>query len=72
MDYLVFSGNSNRTLAQGIVSKLGIRLGDATVSKFSDGEIFVRINESVRGGMFLSFNPQTSLLKPSDGAYDNG
>lgn len=49
MDYLVFSGNSNRTLAQGIVSKLGIRLGDATVSKFSDGEIFVRINESVRG-----------------------
>ncbi|MCX8083883.1 MAG: ribose-phosphate pyrophosphokinase [Calditerrivibrio sp.] len=49
MDFLVFSGNSNKTLAQGIVSKLGIRLGDATVSKFSDGEIFVRINESVRG-----------------------
>lgn len=49
MDFLVFAGNSNKTLAQGIVAKLGLRLGDATVSKFSDGEIFVRINESVRG-----------------------
>lgn len=49
MEYLVFSGNSNKQLAQSIVSKLGIRLGDADVRKFSDGEIFVRINESVRG-----------------------
>lgn len=49
MDYLVFAGNSNKALAQSIVSKLGMRLGDADVRKFSDGEIFVRINESVRG-----------------------
>ncbi|MGE4317391.1 MAG: ribose-phosphate pyrophosphokinase [Deferribacterales bacterium] len=49
MDYLVFSGTSNRPLAQSIVEKLGMRLGDADVRKFSDGEIFVRINESVRG-----------------------
>ncbi|ADD66876.1 ribose-phosphate pyrophosphokinase [Denitrovibrio acetiphilus DSM 12809] len=49
MDYLVFAGNSNKKLAQSIVSKLGMRLGDADVRKFSDGEIFVRINESVRG-----------------------
>lgn len=49
MDYLVFSGTSNRPLAQSIVEKLGIRLGDADIRKFSDGEIFVRINESVRG-----------------------
>lgn len=49
MDYLVFSGTSNRPLAQEIVSKLGMRLGDADIRKFSDGEIFVRINESVRG-----------------------
>lgn len=49
MDYLVFAGNSNKQLAQSIVSKLGIRLGDADVRKFSDGEIFVRIRESVRG-----------------------
>lgn len=49
MDFLVFAGNSNRPLAEGIAKRLGQRLGDATVSKFSDGEIFVRINESVRG-----------------------
>lgn len=49
MDYLVFSGTSNKPLAQSVVAKLGIRLGDADVRKFSDGEIFVRINESVRG-----------------------
>lgn len=49
MDFLVFSGNSNKKLAEGIVSRLGMRLGDATVGKFSDGEIMVKINESVRG-----------------------
>lgn len=49
MDFLVFAGNSNKTLAQGIVSKLGMRLGDVTVGKFSDGEINLKINESVRG-----------------------
>ncbi|MCB4203456.1 ribose-phosphate pyrophosphokinase [Deferribacterales bacterium Es71-Z0220] len=49
MDFLVFAGNSNRPLAEGITKRLGQRLGDATVSKFSDGEIFIRINESVRG-----------------------
>ncbi|WP_246798640.1 ribose-phosphate diphosphokinase [Deferribacter autotrophicus] len=49
MDFLVFSGNSNKSLAVEIVQKLGMRLSDATVTQFSDGEIFVRINESVRG-----------------------
>lgn len=49
MDFLVFSGNSNLTLARAIVKILGLRLGEATVNKFSDGEIFVKINESVRG-----------------------
>ena len=49
MDFLVFAGNSNKKLAEGIVSRLGMRLGDASVGKFSDGEINARINESVRG-----------------------
>ncbi len=49
MDFLVFSGNSNRTLSEAICKKLGMRLSDASVIKFSDGEIFVKINESVRG-----------------------
>ncbi|WP_022852219.1 ribose-phosphate diphosphokinase [Limisalsivibrio acetivorans] len=49
MDILLFTGNANRSLAQGIATELGVRLGDAVVSTFSDGEIRVKINESVRG-----------------------
>jgi len=45
----IFSGNSNRTLAKGICGKLGISLGQANVSTFSDGETRVEIDENVRG-----------------------
>ena len=45
----IFSGNSNPGLAQKIASQLGVELGDAVVTRFSDGEISVNINESVRG-----------------------
>lgn len=45
----IFSGNSNYELAESIARILGIELGDAQVSKFSDGEITVNVNETVRG-----------------------
>ncbi|PTM54822.1 ribose-phosphate diphosphokinase [Desmospora activa] len=45
----VFSCNSNPVLAREIAEHIGIPLGDAVVGKFSDGEIHVRLNESVRG-----------------------
>ncbi|WP_458408048.1 ribose-phosphate diphosphokinase [Anaerotignum sp.] len=45
----VFACNSNKELAESIVSKLGLKLGDAEVEKFSDGEISVKINETIRG-----------------------
>src|SRR5262245_11339127 len=45
----LFSGNSNQPLAQEIADYLGIALGEAEVSAFSDGEILVRIEENVRG-----------------------
>ncbi|MEX1034156.1 MAG: ribose-phosphate pyrophosphokinase [Cellvibrionaceae bacterium] len=48
-DLMVFSGNANPKLAEKVVSKLGIPMGDATVTKFSDGEIDVELNENVRG-----------------------
>jgi ribose-phosphate pyrophosphokinase len=48
-DLMVFTGNANPKLAKKVVSKLGIPMGDATVSKFSDGEIDVELNENVRG-----------------------
>ncbi|MCX5679405.1 MAG: ribose-phosphate pyrophosphokinase [Candidatus Omnitrophica bacterium] len=46
---LVFSGNSNRKLALDICKSLGIKLGNASIDTFTDGEIRVKINENVRG-----------------------
>lgn len=45
----VFSGTSNRPLAEKICNELGIELGDLRVGRFSDGEINVTVNETVRG-----------------------
>jgi len=46
---MVFTGNANPELAAGVAKQLGIPLGKAVVSKFSDGEVMVEINENVRG-----------------------
>lgn len=46
---MVFTGNANPELARKVAAQLHINLGDATVGKFSDGEITVEINENVRG-----------------------
>jgi ribose-phosphate pyrophosphokinase len=45
----LFTGNANRGLAEEIAQYLHVPLGDAEVSRFSDGEVFVQINENVRG-----------------------
>jgi len=45
----IFSGNSNVTLAERICGNLGVTLGKASVTTFSDGETRVEINENVRG-----------------------
>lgn len=45
----IFAGNSHPALAMQIASALGLPLGKATVSTFSDGEISVSISETVRG-----------------------
>ena len=45
----IFTGNSNRPLAEEICSSIGMPLGEATVTSFPDGESFVKINENVRG-----------------------
>jgi ribose-phosphate pyrophosphokinase len=48
-DLKLFTGNANRALAEEIASYLHVPLGDAEVSRFSDGEVFVQVNENVRG-----------------------
>ncbi|MFU0791261.1 ribose-phosphate diphosphokinase [Cerasibacillus sp. JNUCC 74] len=45
----VFTLNSNRKLAQDIADHIGTKLGKCTVSRFSDGEIQINIEESIRG-----------------------
>ncbi len=48
-DLKLFTGNANRALAEEIAQYLHVPLGDAEVSRFSDGEVFVQVNENVRG-----------------------
>lgn len=48
-DLRVFAGNSNPKLAESIARELGLGLGRMVVSRFSDGEIQVKVEESVRG-----------------------
>ncbi len=45
----IFSGNSNSALFEGLCQELGIEQGRSEVKQFSDGEIFVEIEENVRG-----------------------
>jgi len=57
---MVFSGNANLALSEGIVKKLNMRLGMAAVGRFSDGEIAVEIEENVRGKDVFIIQPTCS------------
>lgn len=46
---MVFSGTHNRELSEDIAKHLGVELGNIKISKFANGEIYVRYLESVRG-----------------------
>lgn len=45
----LFSGTSNPELAHNIAELLGTQVGDMTITRFSDGEIHVQVNQSIRG-----------------------
>ncbi len=44
----IFSGNGNLALSHAICDRIGVPLGDATVTQFANENIFVKLNESVR------------------------
>ena len=46
---MVFTGNANPALGRKVADRLYLAIGNAAVSKFSDGEITVELNENVRG-----------------------
>jgi ribose-phosphate pyrophosphokinase len=53
----IFSGNANIDLANKVCEELGLPLGDAEVSNFSDGEVSMYIKESVRGADVFVIQP---------------
>jgi ribose-phosphate pyrophosphokinase len=60
-DIKIFTGNSNPALAQEICKLIGLKLGEADVTKFADGEVSVSLYESVRGSDVFLIN---STCKP--------
>ncbi|MFZ5980806.1 MAG: ribose-phosphate pyrophosphokinase [Candidatus Zixiibacteriota bacterium] len=51
------TGNSNINLAKKIAAYIGVDLADCTVTRFSDGEVFVQINENIRGADLFIIQP---------------
>ncbi len=49
MDARIFCGSANPELAQSVADQLGLPLGKRLLRRFSDGEVHVRLEESVRG-----------------------
>ena len=56
----LLTGNANRALAEEIARVLEVDLCKSTVSRFADGEIFVRIDENVRGADVFIIQPTNS------------
>ena len=53
----LFTGNANRPLAEEIAQYLHVPVSDAEVTRFSDGEVYVQINENVRGADVFLIQP---------------
>jgi ribose-phosphate pyrophosphokinase len=54
---LVFTGNANAALAKRVCARLELPIGDATIKRFPDGEIDVKINDDVRNGDVFVVQP---------------
>ncbi len=55
--FKILSGTANRALAEEIARHIGIELCKVTLTRFADGEIFVRIDENVRGNDVFIVQP---------------
>src|SRR5579871_4891691 len=60
----IFTGNSNPALAREVCAHLDVRLCDADVGHFPDGEVMVEVKENVRGGD--CFVIQSTCSPPND------
>lgn len=63
----IFAGNASKGLAEKIANYLGINVGSSEVSAFSDGEIWVKYNENIRGcDVFIiqsTYSPSSNLFE---------
>ncbi|MBI4063105.1 MAG: ribose-phosphate pyrophosphokinase [Elusimicrobia bacterium] len=64
-DILIFSGTANPVLAQEITRYLGLEMGRLALSRFADGEIFVQIEENVRGKNCFVIQPTSRPVNES-------
>jgi len=62
--FKLMSGSANRALAEEMASQLGVDLCKVTLSRFADGELFVRIDENVRGN-------DVFIVQPTNPPADN-
>ena len=62
--FKLLSGTANRPLAEEIARSLGVELCKVTTSRFADGEIFVRIDENIRGSDIF-------IVQPTNAPADN-
>ena len=63
--FMIFAGNSNIPLAQKIAESIGVSLGALELKRFSDGEIWVKYSENIRGRevfIIQSTNPPAENL----------
>lgn len=58
--FKLLSGTANRPLAEEIAKHLGVELCRVTLSRFADGEIFVRIDENIRGADVFIVQPTSA------------
>ncbi|MCX7879181.1 MAG: ribose-phosphate pyrophosphokinase [Ignavibacteria bacterium] len=67
LDFKIISGRANREIAQKIAEYIGIQLTPVTIKNFSDGEIWVKYEENIRGvDLFIvqsTFAPADNLLE---------
>ena len=66
---MLFSGRANPQLADAIAEKLGVELGPVTVKTFSNGEVYCRYEESIRGADV--FIVQSTCGNPATGVTAN-
>lgn len=63
----VICGSSNRPLGEAITRKLNVPFCDTEIRRFSDGEIFVQINENIRGAHVFVIQPTNP---PADNLFE--